>query len=145
VWLFPITYAVHLAEEHHGGQGFSAWAERELGTILTVREFVVWNAFGLMLVCVGAALVTHHARFRWVEIALSIGILGNVAAHIAATLLTQTYSPGLISGLVIWLPLGAVRLAAAYRFCSGRGRTAGVALGLSAVVITLAVLALQAR
>ena len=115
VWLFPITYAVHLAEEHWIGEGFCAWAERELGMTLTVQEFVAWNAFGLMLVCVGAALVARDARFRWVEIALSIGILGNVVAHAVASLVTDTYSPGLISGVLVWLPLGVVRLAAASR------------------------------
>jgi hypothetical protein len=141
VWLFPATYVVHLVEEYVAGDGFCAWAERALGITISVREFLVWNAFALTLVCVGAVLVTAHPRFRWIEIALSIAILGNVAGHVIASVLTQTYSPGLISGVLIWVPVGIMRLSAAFPLSSSRGRTAGVGLGVAVVLGTLAVLA----
>jgi hypothetical protein len=141
VWLFPATYVIHLMEEYAAGDGFCGWAERALGITISVREFLVWNAVALTLVCVGAVLVTSQARFRWIEIALSIAVLGNVAAHLIASVLTRTYSPGLISGVLMWVPVGILRLSAAFHLSSSRGRTAGVGLGVAVVLGTLAVLA----
>ena len=85
--------------------------------------------------------MSRHSKFRFIEISLAIAVLGNVAMHVAASLLTWTYSPGLVSGVLIWVPLGTVRLRSARRTSTPRGYMAGVYLGLSVVLITMAVVA----
>ena len=142
VWLFPPTYILHLAEEYLVAGGFTVWAERALGLSLTDAEFIVWNAAAFGLMCVGATLVSAAGRFRFVEIALSIAVLGNVAAHAIGSVATWTYSPGLITGLAVWLPLGIVRLRDAQHAVTRKGRIAGWWLGIAVVLVTLAVLAL---
>jgi Protein of unknown function with HXXEE motif len=143
VWLFPTTYGVHLLEEYFVGGGFPVWAQRVLGIQFSNREFVVWNAFAFALICLGALLVSRHARFRFIEIGMAIAVLGNVVAHVVGSLATWTYSPGLITGVFAWIPLASVRLQAAFRASSRRGRVAGTCIGVFVTVVILAVLASQ--
>ena len=141
VWLFPITYAIHLVEEYGAAGGFSAWARDTLGVALSTAEFLAWNTLGFGLLCIGAAMVWRRSRYRWIEIAMAMAVLGNAAAHVAASAVTWTYSPGLVTGALVWLPLGAWRLRTAYRISGSRGRTAGVLVGTGAVLVPLVVMA----
>ena len=139
VWLFPATYALHLWEEYFIAGGFALWAERALALRFSDAEFVRWNTFALALMCAGAWLVARDPKLRFIEMALAIAVLGNVAAHVLGSLVTWTYSPGLITGLVLWLPLGLVRLRGARVASSRRGRLAGTYMGVLVVLITLLV------
>ena len=141
VWLFPLTYAVHLGEEYLAAGGFASWAERTLAVPFSNAEFIAWNMLALGLMCVSAWLVNRDPKFRFLEIALAIAVLGNVAAHVIASLLTGTYSPGLVTGTFVWLPLSVVRLRRARGLSTRRARRAGMYLGLAVVVITMAVVA----
>ena len=144
VWLFPPTYAIHLAEEYLVAGGFPLWAERALGVHFSNTEFVEWNMFALALMCVGAWLVSRESKFRFIEIALALAVLGNVVAHVLGSLVTWTYSPGLITALVVWAPFGTIRLRSAYRACTPRARRAGVYMGATVVLISVAVVAFGA-
>jgi hypothetical protein len=139
VWLFPLSYAIHLGEEYFAGGGFPIWADRALGIELTNAQFIAWNAVAFGLMCIGATLVSRTPRFRFVEIALAIAVLGNVATHVLGSLATWTYSPGLITSVCIWSPLGVIRLKSANEASTRRARHAGIYIGLSVVVITLVV------
>lgn len=145
VWLFPLTYAVHLLEEYLALGGFLRWARRTVGVQMSEGEFGAWNAFALVLMCVGAWLVSRHARFQFLEIAIAIAVLGNAAAHLIASVLTWTYSPGLITGVLVWAPLGIVRMQHAMRVSSARGRLAGTCIGVFVIIVTFAVLAVGSK
>ena len=125
VWLFPLTYAIHLAEEYAVAGGFPLWADRALGIQLTIFEFAAWNVCGLALMCIGAWLVARDSKFRFIEIALAVAVLSNVAAHVIGSVMTWTYSPGLITALALWVPLGVFRFRHAYGACGRRARRAG--------------------
>ena len=144
VWLFPSSYIVHLAEEYFIAGGFPHWVESTFALRFSNREFVAWNALALALMCVGAWLVSRDPKFRFIEIALSIAVLGNVVAHALASAVSWTYSPGLITGIVMWIPLGTVRLRIARKATSLRARVAGTYLGIGVVLMTVVVLALNA-
>jgi hypothetical protein len=144
VWLFPPTYVIHLTEEYLAAGGFPLWAERTLAIRFSDAEFTAWSMLALGLTCLGAWLVSCDTKFRFIEIALAIAVLGNVATHVFTSLLTWTYSPGLVSGVLIWIPLGALRLRSAQRASTRRGYIAGVYLGLAVVLITMAVVAVGA-
>jgi multisubunit Na+/H+ antiporter MnhF subunit len=119
-------------------EDFPIWAQRVLRIQFSNREFVAWNAFAFALICLGALLVSRHARFRFIEIAMAIAVLGNVAAHVIGSLVTWTYSPGLITGVFAWIPLASVRLQIAFRASSHRGRVAGTCIGVFVTVVILA-------
>jgi hypothetical protein len=40
VWLFPVTYVLHLWEEYFIAGGFTVWAERALALQFSAPEFV---------------------------------------------------------------------------------------------------------
>lgn len=141
VWLFPPTYAIHFAEEYVVAGGFPLWAERVLAAHFSNAQFVAWNVFALVLMCVGAWLVSRNSKFRFLEIALAVAVLGNVVAHVLGSLVTWTYSPGLITAVLVWAPVGTIRLRSAYRASPPRGRRAGVYMGVTAVLVTVAVVA----
>ena len=143
--MFPATYVVHLLEEYFLCGGFPLWAERTLGVQLSNTEFVAWNALALSLMSAGVLLVSRDVRFRFIEIALAIAVLGNAAAHVIGTVATWTYSPGLITGVVFWIPLGWVRLHAISRVSSERTRRAGTCVGLFVIIVTLTLLTLSWR
>jgi hypothetical protein len=49
-------------------------------------------------------------RYDWLLFALAGIILTNALTHLVGSLATHSYSPGTVSGLLIWLPLGAAIL-----------------------------------
>ena len=88
--------------------------------------------------CVGAWLVSRDPKFRFIEIALALAVLGNVLAHLLASFITRTYSPGLLTGVVLWIPVGAHRLQSAWAASTRKARMAGIYLGISVVLVTVA-------
>ncbi|HEX9918450.1 MAG TPA: HXXEE domain-containing protein, partial [Pyrinomonadaceae bacterium] len=104
-WLYPATYAIHLLEELWGGEGFTAWLARVAGVQLSTHKFLVWNALALALTALGVWLAARYRRLRWLPLAYAVAFLLNALSHLAASLYTNSYSPGLVSGLLLWLPL----------------------------------------
>jgi Protein of unknown function with HXXEE motif len=145
VWLFPPTYALHLIEEYLVAGGWPLWAESTLGVHFNNSEFIAWNVFALGLMCVGVWLVSRNAKFRFIEIALAVAVLGNGLAHVLVSLVTGTYSPGLVTGVVVWTPLSVVCLRDANEAVTRKARLAGLYLGLGVVLVTVAVVAFRTR
>lgn len=143
--LFPGTFAVHLVEEYLAPEWFGAWSGRVLDVPMSRSDFIVWNAIAFVLMCVGAGLTIACRRHRWIEIAMSLAVAGNALFHAAASVATLTYSPGLLTGVLLWLPLTVVRLPVALRESSPRGRRIGLLVGVSAVIVPLVVLASASR
>lgn len=144
VWLFPATYILHLCEEYFAGGGFPLWAQRTLRLQFSDAEFVAWNAVALALMCLGAWLVSRDPRFRFIEIAVAVAVLGNVAAHVLGSVTTRTYSPGLFTGIVLWMPVGVHRLQRAWAASTRKGRVAGMYIGVSVVLVTIIAVAARA-
>jgi hypothetical protein len=141
VWLFPATYILHLCEEYFVAGGFPLWAERRLRLQFSDAEFVAWNAFAFALMCGGAWLVSRDPKFRFIEIALAVAVLGNVLAHVLGSLMTRTHSPGLLTAVALWIPVGVYSLQRAWAVSTRKARIAGVYIGLSIVLVTMAAVA----
>jgi len=137
-WLFPATYAIHILEELWGGVGFTAWLAGVAGVELAARQFLVWNALALLLMTAGVALTLRFRHLRWLLLAYGVAFLLNALTHLAASLYTNSYSPGLLSGLLLWLPLGALALLRFRKTLSRRGRRAGLLVGLTMHAVVLA-------
>ena len=144
-WLFPATYAIHLLEELWGGAGFTAWLARVAGVELGARQFLVWNVCALLLMATGVWLTLRFRHLRWLLLAFAVAFLLNALSHLAAGLYTISYSPGLLSGLLLWLPLGALTLARFGKTLSRRGRRAGLLVGLLMHCVVLALTLLGER
>jgi hypothetical protein len=138
-WLYPATYAVHILEELWGGEGFTAWLGRVAGVELAARQFLVWNALALLLMTAGVLLALRYRHLRWLLLAYGVAFTLNALSHLAASLYTVSYSPGLLSGLLLWLPLGALTLTRFRRTLTRRGRRAGLLVGLLMHAVVLLV------
>jgi hypothetical protein len=141
-WLYPATYAIHILEELWGGEGFIAWLARVAGVELAARQFLIWNALALLLMAAGVWLASRYKSLRWLPLAYAVAFLLNALSHLAASLYTVSYSPGLFSGLLLWLPLGALALVYLKPTLTRRARRAGLLVGLliHCVVLSLTLL-----
>jgi hypothetical protein len=144
-WLFPATYALHILEELRGGEGFTAWLARVAGVELPARQFLVWNALALLSMTVGVWLARRYTRLRWLLLAYGVAFLLNALSHLAASLYTVSYSPGLLSSLLLWMPLGALALLRFTKTLSRRARRAGLLAGLAIHSVVLALTLLGGR
>ena len=127
--LFPLTYLVHIAEEYWCGGGFYNWS-RVLGMQLTQSRFLELNAFAwtvMLLLCLPAVIAI---RMRWVMICFAAAVLLNGSAHAIASIVTASYSPGLFSGLFLWVPLGSYTLLCAYSGMARRAFWAAIVWGV---------------
>jgi hypothetical protein len=107
VLLFLIlTLPIHIAEEFWGGEGFLKWNARASGITFSVEKFLLLLSFGFALVLVGALLVRKYPRMRWIVSALATIYLINGMSHLISTISNHRYSPGLISGVLLWIPGG---------------------------------------
>lgn len=140
---FPLSYALHVSEEAWGGDTFPVWASRLSGASFTHEEFIVLNSAAFAVMCVAVALASQWSQARRIVTpALGTIVAANGALHVVASLWSGTYSPGLLSGALLWLPLGAFTLRWAVRTLPRRQLLSGCALGVlaHAAVSAIAVL-----
>jgi hypothetical protein len=105
VWLFPATYLIHIAEELWLGEGFHVWVSRFGGGGLELETFVALNAIALVFVIAGIAPVRTVRSMNWFIVAIATTLSLNGVTHLMASAYTASYSPGLISGNLLWIPL----------------------------------------
>ena len=115
VWLIPATYLVHIAEEQWGGEGFPVWITRMGGAHYAPAHFLQLNGLAWLLLLIGVVLALKVGRLRWLIISFGTVILLNGLAHLIGSIVTNSYSPGLFSGLLLWVPLGAYTLVRAWK------------------------------
>jgi hypothetical protein len=129
LWLFPASYAVHIAEEGLAGERFYRWIGRVTGRELSPGAFVGWNLgfAAAMVVAVRQTLVREDAA--WLVPALGTVTAANGIGHLAGSLVTRSYSPGTVSGVVVWAPLGMFALVRSRRLMSRPAWRRGMAAG----------------
>lgn len=109
-WLFPITYVLHIAEEYWGGEGYSAYLLRLRGIQLSPTRFLLVQAIGLALMIMGIILARRLQFPGLLSVVLGSVILVNGLTHAILSLAYTEYVPGLITSLLLWIPLGTATL-----------------------------------
>lgn len=146
LWLFPLTYAVHIAEEGLAGERFYRWIRRvplarALGVQISGPVFFTLNAI-LLVVMAAAVLAAPSPGSAWVTPALGALVAANGLGHLAGSLATRSYSPGLVSGMILWVPLGVFALGQSHRRLPPGVFWAGAGGGLAALAAVGALAAL---
>ncbi len=139
LFLFPVSYVVHLIEEWFASAPIAEWWS-EAGHPLDPDRFLIANAIGLSLMLNGIYLVSRSSRFQWIVPALATAVLLNTAGHLVGSVRTQAYSAGLISAIILWIPLGLLTMLRVWDQARGRVLIAGVCAG--AIIELVVVLAL---
>jgi hypothetical protein len=136
-WLLPLAYAAHLLEEWFAG--FPEWIGLIAGAPLPRAAFIVINAIAMALAIAATRASTRRDEYGWAGIAVASVLFVNAFAHAFGTVITRTYSPGLITGLVLYAPIaGLVLLRASTQALPGAfGR--GVAVGVAAHAIVFVI------
>lgn len=133
--LLPAAYVAHLCEEWWGGPGFPAWASITLGVEVSPERFLLINAVALPIFLAGSIAAVKSARLSWLAAAFASLLLLNGLLHLLATLAFATYSPGTITGAILYLPLGALLLLVMSRSLSWPVLTFAVSIGICIQVV----------
>ena len=141
MWLFPAAYAVHILEEALGGEGFGRWIGHVIHREIGPKKFLIGNAVLWLAMVAAVGLLGQGSHAIWLAAALGAVFTVNGAGHLVGTVVTRTYSPGLVSGVLLWVPLGLATLWWAWHSGSAAAWGAGILAGLAAQA-ALAVLAL---
>lgn len=129
-WLFPITYLLHIAEEYGCGEGYSAYLLRLRDIQLSPARFLLIQGMGLALMIVGIILARHLQFPNLLSVILGAVVLANGLIHTALSLSYLEYVPGLITSLLLWIPLGIATLVRLRRTMHNARYWLCVALGI---------------
>ena len=130
IGLFPMTYAAHIAEEALCGVTFPVWVSRLWGIEFTREEFLALNAVAFTIMCLGVLWIRLSTTGHLILVALAFVVTFNGLAHIVASGLTWSYSPGAITGLLLWIPLGVGTLGRCRRALSRLDLNLGITIGI---------------
>ena len=127
--LFPLTYLAHVIEEYRAGGGYSNYLMTNYCVELSPERFIRLQALGVFLMGLGV-IAGLALRFPLTMIAiLSAIVLGNALVNMIRSIQGWTYTPGLVTAVVLWLPLGGVSLLAVWPFISAGKFTLALAVG----------------
>jgi hypothetical protein len=120
VWLLVGAYAIHLMEEWIGG--LPEWLAVVIGRPVPRPAFIVINAIAMVCAIAAARAASERATARtargagsgWPAIAIATVVLVNAFLHILGSLVTATYSPGLFTAVILYLPLSQLLLMRAW-------------------------------
>ncbi len=107
-WVFPLTYLLHIAEEYWGG--YPAHLLRVYGVDLSIKRFLLLQSIGILLMVVGVVLARRLRFTHFLLIMLAAVFLSNALIHTTRSIMAVSYEPGLLSSLILWLPLGIATL-----------------------------------
>lgn len=140
VWLLVAAYAAHVLEEWFGG--FPEWLALVAGGPLPRDAFLAINGVALVAMIVVARAATRSDSRGWLAIAVAALLFVNGLLHILGSIATGVYSPGLITGAVLYLPLGQLALLRAWQQAPdgffARGVLAGLAVHAFVAVLAFA-------
>ena len=108
VWLVPAAYIVHVMEEAFGGHGLMEWMAAGGGVRLSLSEFLGINLVGAGALCLAAWTARRWKVWRWPLVSGATIFVANGIWHIAICVITQSYIPGVWTGLLLYIPVGCI-------------------------------------
>lgn len=103
VWLFPLAYGLHIAEEY--AFHFPAYVANLSGLHISNPQFLVINAVFWFLMVATVVLVRIRPSRAWLIVTLAAVLGINAALHIVGSLVTFTCSPGTVTAVFLYVPL----------------------------------------
>lgn len=135
LWLFPLTYLIHVAEEYWVGEGYPAYILRLRGVHMSTTDFLWAQGIGVLLVTIGVILSLYFKFPQMMLIILGAIVLVNGITHTLTALSIMEYGPGLWSSIFIWMPLGLLTLIRFRKANSTRRFWIAVAIGVGVNIV----------
>ena len=123
LWLFPIAYFLHAIEEIKGLGAFH-------GINLSSKQFLVFSGVALLLLVCGIILARRYGFPQLLSVCLGTAVLLNGLSHIAESVSIAGYDAGVITGTVIFIPIGLVTLFGLMKSMARLRYAVGIALGV---------------
>jgi hypothetical protein len=137
--LLPLGFLLHIGEEWFGD--FAVWTEDALRMPVSTTRFIVLNSIVWPSFAVLTVVAIRRPSWWWFVTAFATVVVINAVFHVLGSLATGTYSPGLISALCLYLPVGGYALLDGSRRLPsavfGRAAALGVAIHAAVAVIAL--------
>lgn len=132
-WLLalPASYLAHLGEEWWGGEGFASWTARVVGAPVSETRLIVVNSIAAPLFVLGTVLAITKPSWAWFIVTFGAIVLINGLLHLLGSAGTWSYSPGVITGTALYLPLGGIALRLGRARSSDASFWTAVALGVA--------------
>ena len=107
-WAPLVAASLHISEEFIVPGGFPAWYRRYRAdsSTITRRLLIIVNA-ALLLVCCNIALLGRTPLGIAYWLMISALLCSNGCWHAWASYKSHTYSPGVITGMAVYVPLAA--------------------------------------
>jgi hypothetical protein len=103
VWLFPLAYGLHVAEEY--AYHFPAYVSNVSGRHMSNSQFLFLNVVFWLLMVAAIVVVLARPSHAWLVITLAAVLGINAALHLLGSLVTGTYSPGTVTAAILYVPL----------------------------------------
>lgn len=145
LWPLVWAFAIHVAEEWSAG--FPEWVAAIVSRPMPAGAFLIINGIAMFLMIVGVRAATRSEERGWIAVTIATIALVNTLSHLAGALLTRGYAPGVISAVVLYLPLGSLTMIRALDQASHhvpRGVVVGLLLHGAVFVIAFATTRLSA-
>jgi uncharacterized membrane protein len=128
LWLFAPAYLLHAIEELRGVGALH-------GINLSLTAYVALSSAALLLMIFGIAVAQRFGFPQLLGVCLGTVSFVNGLSHIFNSVVTAGYNAGVISGTLIFIPLGLATLVGLRNSMSWLRYIAGIALGLAIQVI----------
>jgi hypothetical protein len=103
-----LAYVVHFAEEWYGE--LTTWARDTLDYEVSIERLLLLNGIAFVLFAVGTIASIRAGRLTWFTVAFATLLGLNGVLHTLATVGLGQYSPGTVTGLVLYIPLSVLAL-----------------------------------
>ncbi|MFX0071940.1 MAG: HXXEE domain-containing protein, partial [Candidatus Hermodarchaeota archaeon] len=116
IWLAPIAYLVHLIEE--ASFGFYKWSNKYFNDNLTFGQWLLFNCILMgiyFLLIIIYNIWPNQATGLIVLTAFLTVQFHNAIFHLFWTIYLGVYSPGVISGLLLYIPFSCIYTLKAYK------------------------------
>ena len=117
VLIMPLAYAFHVLEESFG---FPQWVSKNFTITFTTSQFRRNNLL-FFAISIFIALIVYKLPRKFMVFIFLSWVAGlffhNALFHIGTTVYFQNYSPGLISSIIIYVPLSLIY----YKLVSSEG------------------------
>jgi hypothetical protein len=123
LWLFPAAYLLHIVEETWG-------VGVPHGINLSLAQFFVLSGAAWALLVVGVVLARRFGFSQFLQVCLATVFLANGFSHIVNSAVFAGYDAGVITGALVFIPLGALTLFTLRKEMARRRYFVAVAAGL---------------
>ncbi len=131
LWLLPPAYAIHLLDERLWGMGTAEFATRYLGMYFTNEAWLWLNAPSLVAFTAVGALAARRAGPAWLGVALATHLTLHALGRVPTSLWFAMVAPGVVSGLLVNLPVAVPILVRGARRLPRRALRHGVLAGIA--------------